>query len=802
MKLKPIRLTSIYTLLILLYCLNSSVYGADSAKTNSGTATLTSNGRYMEVWPLELTKRAYQIRIPAVKSQYNTITLDVRITDEQNHTVRNTRTKAIWENVVWPQSIWEMSGLPVDHQVRGAWIAEVPIAQDKPGERNFIAKVVTPQVIKGQNYIARNVVLHGRPGWINQKAGLQGIDSLPKSWTPMTLYREDKKIDIGCWNRSTTLTADGAFINQIVRGKDDILTSPMQLIISDADGNQLKPFGKWQVVMESISKVMTRRKLANITSQAQITLTQEYDGFTRVNIDFKGGRGIGIVEVIVPLQATLAQYIYYYPDNPWYWGNIKNVIPVPREGLGWTASYRDYLFIGDVSGGLYWWSGDRKQWQKPNDPDTVQVLSNGKTVEARFVLHKEPEQINSAKYEFGIQVTPVKPWPTDPLHNRVSLFNWDESIVNSLDRLQEVGYKVIGLCEWWTTAWGGTTPRDPIALKHLTTEAHKRGMQVIVYFGFELDETLNDFVKYPWELLGTDPRLAPVNSGKAVSRFYPPERFDSSLPDRKVYGNQRTGAEKERLLAGMKTLLTAYGVDGFYLDGTQLPTGSLNEGRELMKRMRYLVDTYATRGIIYAHTSSRNDIAVNGFADVVSNGEQLAAVPELSGWKDDIGVLPMDYILMLLNPQPWGVPHDIVDVLGPEYSDLAKLLGTGCSNYQWSENQWPMRKIWIDADLWHAQFTPFDVATTRWDKRPNNVYFSYYRSSDNLYTIILYNANLVIQDVSFIVRDVLNLTASQKLDEPCVIYAQSEVKWKAVGETWHGNIPACRAVILQTKVSQ
>jgi hypothetical protein len=290
-----------------------------------------------------------------------------------------------------------------------------------------------------------------------------------------------------------------------------------------------------------------------------------------------------------------------------------------------------------------------------------------------------------------------------------------------------------------------------------------------------------------------------VNAGKAVSRFYPPERFDESLPDRKVYSSLRSGPEKERLLAGMKTLLTEYGVDGFYLDGTQLPTGSLHEARDLMKRMRYLVDTYATRGVIYAHTSSRNDIAVNSFADVVSNGEQLAAVPELSGWKDDVGPMPMDYVLMILNAQPWGVPHDIVDVLGPQYSDLASLLGTGSSNYQWGEDQWPARRIWVESDLWHASFTPFNIASARWDKRPDNVYVSYYSGTDSLYTVIVYNANLAAQDVSVPIRTVLNLAAGQKLGEPRVVFSRSAVKWSSEGDTWKGNIPACRGVILQAK---
>jgi len=757
---------------------------------------------YMEVWPLVLTKHVYQLRIPAVKSQDMFVMLDVKITPKDNGLIRKVFAVAKWQEVNWPQDVWKNTGLPANTQVKGAWIAEVPIAQDRPGKYSITAGIIFPNTLNKLRFLADDVTLHAKPDWMKSRAGIPGLNVLPKSWTPMSIRRKNDKLELDCWNRLTELSSRGGFIDQIINGKENLLTAPMQMIISDADGKRLEPAGTWQVMKKSTAGMVIRREYNNKSGKAQITLTQEYDGFTWINIDFKGSRGIGTLEVRVPLQSKLAKYIYYYPDNPWYWGNIKNVIPVPREGLGWTASYRDYLFIGDVSGGLYWYSGDRKQWQKPDDADSVQVLSNAKSVEARFLVHTNPELIDHASYEFGMQTTPVKPWPQDPLHNRISLFNWDEGIVNSLDRLKEVGYKAVGLCEWWTTAWGGTVPRDPKALKHLTEEAHKRGMQVILYFGFEIDETQEDFKKFPWELIGADPRVASVNSGKAVSRFYPPERFDENLPDRKVYGSLRSGPEKERLLAGMKTLLTEYGVDGFYLDGTQLPTDSLHEARDLMKRMRYLVDTYATRGIIYAHTSSRNDIAVNSFADVVSNGEQLAAVPELSGWKDDVGSIPMDYVMMMLNAQPWGVPHDIVDVLGPEYSDLASLLGTGSSNYQWGEDQWPARRIWVESDLWHASFTPCNIASSRWDKRPANIYVSYYLGNNGLYTMIVYNANLATQEVSVPIRTVLNLAASQKMGEPSVAFSRAAVKWISEEDMWKGDIPACRGVILQAKVLQ
>ncbi len=756
---------------------------------------------YMEVWPFVLTTRTFRVRIPAPKPDPEILTLEVRIRSKETREVRTVRTKAVWEDVRWPKEIWQKSAMPVDTEPRGGWIAEIPIEPTKPGQYRVTAELIAPAEMKGRRFRDPDVILYSQPDWLATKAGLKGLDTLPEPWTPMEVEQIAGALVLSCWNRRTRLSDTEALIEQITSGEENILAAPLQLLIEDANGLPLKPQGEWQITQENEVKVTARRILAARGSRAQITLTQEYDGFTWINIDLDSGPGIGELEIRIPFRAEVAKYIYYFPDYPWYWGNIKNVIPAPRPSLGWTCSYRRWFFLGSMSSGLFWWCESKDKWQDPDQPNTVEVLSQSDKVEVRLHVLKGGQPVYKQSYEFGFQATPVKPWPKDPLHNKVSTFNWSSGgVLGSIDNLKQAGYEVIHVGEWWTTAWGGMTPRDPEGLRGLVEEAHKRDMAVIVYLGYEIDDSHEAFRKYPWEVLGGDPRLRSFRE----YRFYRPARFNPNLPARKVYANDRSGPEMERLLAGMKKLLTEYHVDGFYLDGTQMPaggTGSLQRARELMKRMRYLVDTYGTRGVIYAHTSAFNIIPVNGFGDVIYNGEQLRAVRELHNRETVAGVLPQDYLFLLMNGRPWGVPHDLC-AGRPEYVDLARLLGTGTNCYQAGESGLPIRKVWLDADLWHADYTPPDIAISRWAERPDDLHLSYYLSKGGLYTVIVYNAQASEVKVQLPICSVLNLNQQQKLSEPEVVYSESEVEWTAIEQGWQGVVPSCRAVILQARLME
>ena len=771
------------------------------------SAALPSYGapQYMEVWPFVLTDGMFHIHIPNPEAAAPDVTVDVKILSAEGQLLRQETTTAPWENLAWPDEAWEKAGLATGQAHRGAWIARVPIAPTAPGSYTFKVEITAPEQLAGRAYACGEVALHPRPEWLDTRAGIEGLDVLPRPWSPVTSDSRDEAVVLSCWNRTMALS-DGGLVDSIRSGETELLAGPMEVLISDAQGHSAQPVGAWHVEPHSETQATVSRALQSPDTSVQVKLSQEYDGLTWMTLDVDSKPGVSHLELRVPIDRSVAQYIYYFPDLPWYFGNVNNVQKTPRPGYGWTSGHCEWLYLGSLSEGLVFYCGSRSKYQAPHEADTIQVVTDGEAAELRVRVLKGHEPVHKEHYEFAIQATPVKPWPEDPLHNRVTTFMWRAANLLSpytalgepyagmklIDRCRQAGIKVIHLCEWWTTAWGGTEPREPESLKQLVQEAHERGMAVIVYFGFEIDDSVQAFKNHPWEMLGGDPRLRHY----VERRYYGPARYDRAKPSRKTYGSDRSGPEMERILAGMEKLLIDYDIDGFYLDGTQLPTGSLRRARELMKRMRYLVDTHSTRGIIYAHTSSRNNIAVNAFGDVVYNGEQLRAIRELKSRDSIVGAIPTDYTLLLMNGTPWGVPHDLCEGQ-PAFADLAQVLNVGVNTYQWREDYWPLQKVWVEADLWHAAYTPPQEIAPRWKDCPSGVFASHFLSGDKLHTVLVYNGQSGALELDLPARQVLGLDENATVGMPRVAFCREKLTWQAREDTWHGIVPAGQMVILQ-----
>lgn len=333
---------------------------------------------------------------------------------------------------------------------------------------------------------------------------------------------------------------------------------------------------------------------------------------------------------------------------------------------------------------------------------------------------------------------------------------------NELAYLASRGIKAVTLTEDWTASWGGTEPRDPASFKRLVREAHRHGLAVLPYFGFQIDDQVNDFERYKWEL---------AVKGRAAERHGKTMTWLGT--NRKLYMDDRIGPEMERLLAGMKTLLTEYEVDGFYFDGTILPGGGDNpyvvgrdrlgrtkyypvirKTRELAKRVRYLVDTLRPRGIIYGHTSSILYAPTVCFSDVIFNGENIVRYKPMLQTQWFLDGLPLDYYRILLNGYTWGVPMDDCNTGPwiPWQNMLAMLHHTGVSRpYD------PLRDVWMQYRLSDARFLPYWSLDGRWPTRPTDVHTSAFQLSRDRYLVMA--ANFAAQGtwINLPLGDVLNV---------------------------------------------
>lgn len=242
--------------------------------------------------------------------------------------------------------------------------------------------------------------------------------------------------------------------------------------------------------------------------------------------------------------------------------------------------------------------------------------------------------------------------------------------ISTFERFKQLGIKAVNLPEWWTQAQGTTETVHEERLKSFVSEAHKQGIKVLLYFGFEMGDAASEWKWLKYELAGREPQ----------ARVHLPIRSFGVQPQ--SYFGIDHGAQpyQDYLIEGIAHLIAKYDIDGVYLDGTHLAGGCANEyhghgwfdekgkergisfiwsSRRLMKRMYQVIKSVKPDGIIYAHTSSVVLAPTISFADFFYNGEQLMELVPAArqqGYKPPAEIVPLTTFAVLFNGRPWGVP--------------------------------------------------------------------------------------------------------------------------------------------------
>lgn len=988
----------------------------------------------MEVRALVLTRGTFEVRVPAPPGAAREVQLAVTITPAAGGLPRRERVRAVLRPVQWATRLEQFPQVEAAEPApQQAWVGELPIAPTPPGDYLLEARVIerrgkAADAREGPSYHCL-VSVHPRPAWLEARAGWQGTEELLQPWPPLRLTRQGQTWQMACWNRTLSLADEAPLFTQITSGGHPLLAAPARILAYNGQGQPLRPAGRWQVEQRSRHRLTLSRDLVGPGGAVRLTLSQEYDGFTWCQIALLGGT-LNRLELCLPLRRETTEWLYYWPFRGGYFGDLTNLIHLRYPGEGWSSDFRHYLWLGNTEAGLLWTAESSRFWQRPEEADTIQVLPQGDRTELHLRFLKGDALLRQGTLAFGFQITPVKPWPAEPLHQRVSTFWWASSLLDryhppgrlhydlplppdphrgtldfflsphfdvtiaeekgsrplmtlagptsrwevrwlnhspglemflstsqgqiegygylylggvarkdewfritftwsrertevflngqpalslgvskqsqplenpggillgepltsltfaegfaadelrllseprppaqidatppsellpltllhdtfdgpaqplrqiqggqavpgargngwrvighdapagteiTLDRLRQAGYRAVTLAENWTTGWGGMEPAHPDELRALVRAAHARGLKVLVYFGFEVSDHLEEVQRFGHELT-SDGEVGP-HVGRP-DYYFPPH--DGS---RRVYGHATAGPNRERLLAGMEYLLKEYEIDGFYLDGTTLPGGCLNpyiegatwrdergelhgtmpllETRRFAQRMRWLVDHYRPGGVIYSHTSSVLLVPTICFSDVLYNGEQIAYSPDLqkTGWF--LADVPLDYYRLLLCGRPWGVPLDDCNTSGgAQRIGLALLHNSGADAYQWDESRWPLRQAWLDRDLWHADFHPYWEVDVRWPDRPPAVHVSFYRGRDGRHTLVITNFSPEPHYLVLPFAAVVGTDPQVAPPRPTVLYPTSAPKWRVNGHHWEGYCPPGTTLVI------
>jgi hypothetical protein len=598
------------------------------------------------------------------------------------------------------------------------------------------------QIINGSQTLKREFVIPKMPEWQGTDAGIQGTQVVLNPWTPLIIDSQVNRLTSTCWNRSIVIQNDDqSLVKQIENGGCNLLILPIMLTAIDAKGRTLEASGSWQVKQKSETRLQIVRDYSVESTKLTVQITHCYDGM--LDIVLRGVDPKKFKEVTVKL-ALDAQYVPLMYHVPPPYRSFDNVRKINKDQNYLDREGKLLLYLGSYERGLFYRSDNPADYSYP-----VSVTKAGGKVDVKVDLLESGSDVRDLTRSFILIPTPVRPikdinialpgrW-FFPFAN--SKIYWEEQtkqqikegyekrkldLMYELDLNREKGYDTVVVGPNWTTSWGGMLPKDGEIFKDFLNEVHKRDMKAIVYVGYESDDALNDFKEFAFEMLGEYPE---GRKPKTHARF---------AEDRKAYGAWRAGPEMDRRLAGMKELLENYEVDGFFFDGSQLPTAPGHpmlqtlgyrptlRMREFLQRVRYLLDQYRPgQGMMFAHSSSRLNIFVNGLMDGLYNGENLGYGTELKGNMTDLfKLLPFEYPALLYSFQTWGLPiyfiNDIRDRRQFDAEKIALFLKAGTQS---------RLELYNSTFAKNAKYIPFWNLEKKWPDRPDSLHMSAYQGS-------------------------------------------------------------------------
>jgi len=246
----------------------------------------------------------------------------------------------------------------------------------------------------------------------------------------------------------------------------------------------------------------------------------------------------------------------------------------------------------------------------------------------------------------------------------LALFDPEVEKVSALDHLKELGVKTIVFHEHWTDVQNYTMVGHEQELKRLVQEVHKRGMKLLVYFGYEMSSLAPEWEIYGHECLVKAPDAPMPTTGYTRN---PPQHANIVCYN---------SPWQDFIADGVRRTIQEFGIDGVYLDGTIEPWGCPNylhgcgyrkpDGswgvtypifavRNLMRRLYSLCT--AIGGLVNPHQSTCCTIPTLAFSHSYWDGEQFGG-GELAG--DPLKLLPLATFRAEFMGHNWGVPAEFL----------------------------------------------------------------------------------------------------------------------------------------------
>jgi hypothetical protein len=503
-----------------------------------------------------------------------------------------------------------------------------------------------------------------KPEWAGNRIGVSG-EVIPP-WTPLRIDGESLR----CWGREYVFGRNPLPQRVMTAGRS-VLAAPIR-IAGRAGGQTLE----WQAkepgfISRSPAKATWRYRGTAGELTLDVRVEVEFDGMMRVEVQI-GPKGAALDDLMleIPVRAENARYIHYSAVN---WGG-SDARGTGGDTWEWHSRFLPYVWFGDEERGLAWFAESDEGWRL-RDPDHAITVEKGQGIATLRVHFVDAATVlaHPLSLTFGLQATPVKPVPASYERTAHIWHGAHYGMENAaapdgdgtlLDYLWRQGVRTIVFHQTWTEYYGLPITRDNgAALKRLSDACHKRGLKLLLYFGYGLADIAPEGKRYHDEMAVVP--LIRWTGGRGAA-----DAFDAFCT-RSAYA--------DFLIWGMDKLISEYDIDGVYFDGTSEPfrcqnrehgCGYVNDegelrptypifaARELMRRAYTLFRARKKDSIINVHMSANLTIPTLSFADSYWDGEQFESLQY--GQRAPLEVLPLDKFRAEFMGKQWGLAAEFL----------------------------------------------------------------------------------------------------------------------------------------------
>ncbi len=525
-------------------------------------------------------------------------------------------------------------------------------------------------------------------------------------WTAVNVTETDGVVAVEVWGRTYTFD-NAALPTSIISAGNEILTAPMSVTGFENEDKII-----WSEQGIFVAEHTNEYALLCGYMQSNVFVINtavkiEYDGFMTIDLKIvQKGKTVAQIfgidkniitrydlkglAVEIPLVPEFSELYHYWPnidgdsagENPIAnSGNIKNML----------LPFKPVMWLGTDRAGLSFCCESDEFWEYDGGALEVALSDEAHT----FKMHLFDSEVQNWKnggqnplcYRFGIQASPVKPYVEQQGERRCLHIDCFKKVLTdyhtflfgpsaedpdetNFDRISRLGVNVLFLHEKWNCFqnYYNTSAKIREDIKDIVREAHRRGIKVLPYFGYEIASMAPEFYD-----MHRDVRT--VYGNPLVWYRQPPQR-----DYRVCYSSEW----REKLTDGIIAALDEFGFDGVYLDGTVTPRPCMNERhgcgwrdsedklhptypvwalREMMRKLYTAIDP--KDGILCVHPNGMVAPPLLTFTHLYWDGETL----QYPMFKDTLTGIPTDYCRAQLVGKNSGVPAEFLVYEHPHAPD-------------------------------------------------------------------------------------------------------------------------------------